>query len=80
MQTIVYVLEGQINTMKVPNVLSTKIMKMSGITENGVTLQQILAQMPEIIQMMMSQAMVQVVLLVAKVSVQIRGAINCIVN
>ena len=60
--------------------LSTKIMKMSGITENGVTLQQILAQMPEIIQMMMSQAMVQVVLLVAKVSVQLRDAINCIVN
>ena len=60
--------------------LSTKVTKMSGITENGVMLQQILAQMPEIIQMMMSQAMVQVVLLVAKVSVHFRGVLNCIVN
>ena len=68
------------NTKKAPNVLSTKVTMMSGITENGVMLQQILAQMPEIMQMMVYQAMVQVVLLVAKVSVHFRGAINCIVN
>ena len=71
LQTIAYVLERKMNTKKVPNALITKVTRMSGTTGYGATLQQILAQMPEIMQMIIYQVMVQVVLLVTMVSVYI---------
>ena len=61
-------------TMKVRNVLNTKVTMMIGITEIGVTLQQILAQMLEIMPKIMvrNQVMVQAVLLVTMVSLHFR--------
>ena len=64
------------NTTKVPNAALTKVTMMNGIMEYGVMLQQILAQMPENTQTTIYQVMVQVMLLVTKVSTYFKGTID----